>query len=43
MKNAMDVLAVGDVIDVKVLGVDLKKGRISLSRRGVPAQEAVEL
>ena len=43
VKNAMDVLAVGDVIDVKVLGVDLKKGRISLSRRGVPAQEAVEL
>ncbi|MGB8956038.1 MAG: Tex family protein [Tumebacillaceae bacterium] len=42
VKNAMDVLAVGDVIDVKVLGVDLKKGRISLSRRGVREQEAVE-
>ena len=43
VKNAMDVLAVGDVVDVKVLGVDLKKGRISLSRRGVRDAEAAEL
>lgn len=31
IKNPMDVLAVGDVVDVKVLNVDVERGRISLS------------
>jgi protein Tex len=37
VKHPMDVLAVGDIIEVKVLGVDVKKGRISLTRKGLPA------
>jgi uncharacterized protein len=39
VKNAMEVVQVGDIIDVKVLSVDLKKGRIALTRKGVKAQE----
>ncbi|MBL0389344.1 RNA-binding transcriptional accessory protein [Tumebacillus sp. ITR2] len=35
VKNPMDVVQVGDIIDVRVLGVDLKKGRVSLSRRNL--------
>ncbi|KEO82195.1 Tex family protein [Tumebacillus flagellatus] len=35
VKNPMDVVQVGDIVDVRVLGVDLKKGRISLSRRNL--------
>lgn len=31
VKNPMDVVAVGDVIDVKILKVDLERGRIALS------------
>ncbi|MGQ9854549.1 MAG: helix-hairpin-helix domain-containing protein, partial [Candidatus Oleimicrobiaceae bacterium] len=31
IKNPMDVLAVGNVVDVKVLNVDVERGRISLS------------
>ena len=30
-KNPMEIVAVGDVIDVKVLNVDAEKGRIGLS------------
>ncbi|MBX7151603.1 RNA-binding transcriptional accessory protein, partial [bacterium] len=30
VKNPMEVVAVGDVVDVKVLGVDLAKGRVQL-------------
>ncbi len=35
VKDPMTVVSVGDVINVKVLSVDLKKGRISLSMKGV--------
>ncbi|MCX7571114.1 Tex family protein [Tumebacillus sp. DT12] len=35
VRHPMDVLAVGDIVEVKVLGVDLKKGRISLTRKGL--------
>jgi uncharacterized protein len=35
VKNPMDVVQVGDIIDVRVLGIDLKKGRVSLSRRNL--------
>lgn len=37
VKNPMDVVQVGDVIDVRVLGIDLKKGRVSLSCRNLKA------
>lgn len=33
IKNPMEVLNVGDIIDVKVTAVDIEKGRISLSTR----------
>ena len=31
VKHPLDVVKVGDIIDVKVIGIDLKKKRISLS------------
>jgi uncharacterized protein len=33
VKNPLDIVSVGDVIDVKILSVDEKKGRIALSMR----------
>ncbi|KAB2880222.1 RNA-binding transcriptional accessory protein [bacterium] len=33
VKNPMEVVAVGDVVDVKVLGVDIAKGRIQLTMK----------
>ncbi|HNC48283.1 MAG TPA: helix-hairpin-helix domain-containing protein, partial [bacterium] len=33
VKNPMEVVAVGDVVDVKVMSVDLKKGRVQLSMK----------
>ena len=35
VKHPLEVVSVGDIVDVKVLGVDEKKGRISLSMRDV--------
>ncbi len=35
VKNPMDVVAVGDVVEVKVIGVDLKRMRVSLSMKGL--------
>ncbi|MDR1000228.1 MAG: RNA-binding transcriptional accessory protein [Clostridiales bacterium] len=35
IKHPLEVVSVGDVIKVKVLGVDQTKGRISLSMRGI--------
>lgn len=35
VKNPMDVVSVGDVVEVKVIGVDLKRGRVSLSMKGI--------
>ncbi len=35
IKNPSDVLAVGDIISVKILSVDEKKGRIALSSKGI--------
>ena len=29
----MEIVSVGDVIDVKVIGIDLDKGRVSLSMK----------
>ncbi len=34
VKNPLEALNVGDIIDVTVLSVDVKKGRIALSRKG---------
>ena len=43
ISHPLEVLKVGDVVDVKVLDVDVKKGRISLTMKGlngdVPAPE----
>ena len=33
VKNPLDLLNVGDIVEVKVLGIDIKKGRISLTMR----------
>ena len=33
VKNPMDVVKVGDIVEVKVIGVDYKKGKISLSMK----------
>lgn len=34
IKHPLEVVSVGDIVDVRVLGVDLKKKRISLSMKG---------
>jgi uncharacterized protein len=33
VKNPLDVLSVGDVIDVTILSIDIEKGRIGLSMK----------
>ena len=33
VKDTMEVVSVGDVVDVKVIGIDLDKGRVSLSMK----------
>ena len=35
VKHPSEVVSVGDVVTVRVLGVDLKKKRISLSMKGI--------
>jgi uncharacterized protein len=35
VKNPMDVVAVGNIVKVKVMGVDAVRKRISLSMKGV--------
>ena len=35
IKNPMDVVSIGDIVKVRVLGVDQRKGRISLSMKDV--------
>ena len=34
IKHPLEAVSVGDVVDVRVIGVDLKKKRISLSMKG---------
>ena len=34
IKHPLEALSVGDIVDVRVVGVDLKKNRISLSMKG---------
>jgi len=33
VKNPLDIVRVGDIIDVTIIGIDLERGRISLSRK----------
>ena len=33
VKDPMEIVSVGDVIDVKFIGIDLDKGRVSLSMK----------
>lgn len=35
VKNPMDVVSVGDVVDVKILSVDLNRGKVSLSMKNL--------
>ena len=35
VKNPMDVVAVGDIVDVKVIKIDLEKGKVGLSMKNV--------
>ncbi len=35
IKHPLEVVSVGDIVDVKVLGVDMKKKRIALTMKGV--------
>lgn len=35
IKHPLDVLSVGDIVKVKILDVDVKKKRISLTMKGV--------
>ena len=35
IKHPLEAVSVGDIVDVRVLGVDLKKKRISLSMKGI--------
>ncbi|KAB3532453.1 RNA-binding transcriptional accessory protein [Alkaliphilus pronyensis] len=35
IKNPMDVVSIGDIVNVKVIGIDFKKGRVSLSMKGI--------
>ena len=36
IKHPLEVLSVGDIVEVVIIGIDEKKGRISLSMRDVP-------
>ena len=35
VKNPSDVVAVGDIVDVKVIGIDTEKQKVSLSMKDV--------
>ena len=35
IRHPLEVVSVGDVVDVRVIGVDLKKKRIQLSMKGI--------
>ena len=35
IKHPLEAVGVGDIVDVRVLGVDMKKKRISLSMKGI--------
>ena len=35
IKHPLEAVSVGDIVDVRVLDVDMKKKRISLSMKGI--------
>ena len=35
IKHPLEAVSVGDIVDVRVIGVDMKKKRISLSMKGL--------
>ena len=35
IRHPLEVVSVGDIVDVRVIGVDLKKKRIQLSMKGI--------
>ena len=35
IKHPLEAVSVGDIVEVKVLGVDMKKKRISLTMKGI--------
>ena len=35
IKHPLDVVSVGDIVQVKVIGVDMNKNRIQLSMKGI--------
>ena len=35
IKHPLDVVSVGDIVQVKVIGIDLNKKRIQLSMKGI--------
>ena len=39
VKNPMNVVSVGDVVDVKIIDIDLIKGKISLSMKGLKSKK----
>ena len=41
IKHPLDVLAVGDILNVMVISVDEKRGRIGLSLKQMPEQVGV--
>ena len=40
VKHPSEVVSVGDIVNVKILGVDLQKKKISLSMKGVKQKES---
>ena len=39
VRNPMDVVSVGDLVDVKIIDIDLRKGKISLSMKGIKTKK----
>ena len=35
IKNPMDVVSIGDIVNVKVIGIDLERKKVSLTMRGI--------
>ena len=42
IKHPLEVVSVGDIVDVKVLSVDVNKKRISLTMKGISAEKGIE-
>ena len=35
IKNPMEVVSIGDIVNVKVIGIDMDRKKVSLSMRGI--------